>query len=45
MVGGCYELTLELSDNKWPPEPGLAALFERNRGALLDFALMAAVGG
>ncbi|GAB4822565.1 hypothetical protein N2152v2_009611 [Parachlorella kessleri] len=45
IVGKCLELTLELSDNKWPPEMGLAALWEDNRQALLDFAVTAALGG
>ncbi len=45
MVGKCLELTLELSDNKWPPELGLATLWEDNRPALLAFPITAALGG
>lgn len=45
VAGSCFEITLELSDNKWPPEQGLAALWEDNRQALVDYALWAALGG
>ncbi|KAI7836828.1 hypothetical protein COHA_009329 [Chlorella ohadii] len=45
IVGRCFELTLELSQSKWPEEAGLAALWEDNKDSLLAFPLVAAYGG
>ena len=41
----CMELTLELSENKWPPESQLPALWADNQPALLALPLMALLGG
>ena len=41
----CMELTLELSENKWPPESQLPALWADNKAALLALPLMALFGG
>jgi hypothetical protein len=41
----CLELTLELSQNKWPPAETLSQLFKDNLPALLAFHLEAAFGG
>lgn len=45
VVARCMELTLEVSETKWPPEEGLANLFEDNRRAMLQFVLQGALGG
>ncbi|KAL5560243.1 hypothetical protein UlMin_036454 [Ulmus minor] len=34
--GGCFELTLEISDNKWPPAYELPTLWKYNRMSLLN---------
>ncbi len=39
------ELTVELSQNKWPPEEQLPALFRANLPAMLAFPLAAAFSG
>lgn len=39
------ELTVELSQHKWPPEEQLAGLFEANLPAMLAFPLAAAFSG
>ena len=39
------ELTLELSQNKWPPPNTLAALFDANLPALLALPVAALFGG
>lgn len=41
----CMELTLELSENKWPAPEGLPRLFLDNLPALLAFHTAAAFGG
>lgn len=41
----CMELTLELSEQKWPPESQLPALWADNKPALLALPLMALFGG
>ncbi|KAL5703590.1 metallocarboxypeptidase D [Ranunculus cassubicifolius] len=33
---GCFELTLEISDNKWPPAKELPILWEYNRMSMLN---------
>ena len=43
--GQCMELTVELSQHKWPPEEQLAALFAANLPAMLAFPLAAAFSG
>ncbi|XP_015886374.3 carboxypeptidase SOL1 isoform X1 [Ziziphus jujuba] len=37
--GGCFELTLEISDNKWPPAYELPTLWEYNRMSMLNLVL------
>ncbi len=39
------ELTLELSQNKWPPADTLGALFDANLPALLSLPAAALFGG
>ncbi|CAA7052352.1 unnamed protein product [Microthlaspi erraticum] len=34
--GGCFELTLEISDNKWPPASELPTIWEYNRMSMLN---------
>ncbi|KAG6518238.1 hypothetical protein ZIOFF_021642 [Zingiber officinale] len=34
--GGCFELTLEISDNKWPPANELPVLWEYNRKSMIN---------
>ena len=41
----CMELTLELSEDKWPPAERLPGLWEDNKPALLALPLMATLGG
>ena len=41
---GCFELTLELSDAKWPPVAALPGVFADNLDALLAFPLLATAG-
>ena len=45
IVADCFEVTLELSQAKAPPEGKLHELWEDNREALLRFPLVAALGG
>jgi len=45
VVGGCMELTLEVSEMKWPAESTLEELFEDNREAMLKFILISSLGG
>ncbi|TYK04505.1 carboxypeptidase SOL1 isoform X2 [Cucumis melo var. makuwa] len=33
--GGCFELTLEITDNKWPPADELPTIFEYNKLSML----------
>ncbi|KAJ8537963.1 hypothetical protein K7X08_014503 [Anisodus acutangulus] len=35
---GCFELTLEISDDKWPNASELPTLFEYNKMSMLDLA-------
>ncbi|PON52678.1 Peptidase [Parasponia andersonii] len=37
--GGCFELTLEISDDKWPPANELATLWKYNRMSMLNLVL------
>lgn len=39
------ELTIELSQDKWPPESELPGLFEANLPAMLAFPVAAAFSG
>lgn len=43
--GQCMELTVELSQDKWPPESELPGLFDKNLPAMLAFPLAAAFSG
>ena len=43
--GQCMELTVELSQDKWPPENELPGLFDNNLPAMLAFPLAAAFSG
>lgn len=43
--GQCMELTIELSQDKWPPESELPGLFEANLPAMLAFPVAAAFSG
>lgn len=45
VVANCMELTLEVSENKWPHESLLSSMFEDNRKAMIDFILRSAHGG
>ena len=45
IVGSCLELTLEVSERKWPDESLLPDLFEDNREAMLDFITRTSYGG
>lgn len=36
IYGGCFELTLEISDNKWPPAYELPMLWEFNKMSMLN---------
>ncbi|KAH7835850.1 hypothetical protein Vadar_030488 [Vaccinium darrowii] len=36
--GSCFELTLEISDNKWPPANELPTLWEFNKMSMLNLA-------
>mmetsp|Transcript_6007 Transcript_6007/g.15215 ORF Transcript_6007/g.15215 Transcript_6007/m.15215 type:complete len:535 (+) Transcript_6007:119-1723(+) len=42
---GCLDLTLELSDNKWPAPGRLPSIWKDNKRALLAYAMAAAFGG
>lgn len=44
LAGGCFELTLELSQSKWPAAPRLPGLFVDNLDSLLAFPLVATAG-
>uniref|UniRef100_A0A803NGN8 Peptidase M14 domain-containing protein n=1 Tax=Cannabis sativa TaxID=3483 RepID=A0A803NGN8_CANSA len=37
--GDCFELTLEISDNKWPPAHELATLWKYNKLSMLNLVL------
>jgi hypothetical protein len=39
------EVTLEVSQSKWPPESMLPQLFKDNLPAMLDFIKVSALGG
>ena len=43
VVAGCMELTLEVSEDKWPDESKLPGLFEDNLPAMLEFILRSSV--
>ena len=45
LVGGCMELTLEVSEGKWPPDASLPKLWADNHAALVALPLTAALGG
>ena len=45
IAGQCMELTLELSQHKWPQAGLLPQLFEDNLPALLAFPVAGAYGG
>jgi hypothetical protein len=45
VTGDTMELTLEVSQNKWPPQDMLPQLWEDNLPAMLEFPLAAALGG
>lgn len=36
IYGGCFELTLEISDNKWPPANELHTIWQYNKRSMLD---------
>ncbi|KAI7757424.1 hypothetical protein M8C21_016060 [Ambrosia artemisiifolia] len=36
IYGGCFELTLEISDNKWPPANELNTIWQYNKRSMLD---------
>nr|GEZ36927.1 carboxypeptidase SOL1 isoform X2 [Tanacetum cinerariifolium] len=36
IYGGCFELTLEISDNKWPPANELQMVWNYNKRSMLD---------
>lgn len=36
IYGGCFELTLEISDNKWPPANELLTVWQYNKRSMLD---------
>lgn len=44
LAAGTFELTLELSEAKWPPPPALPRLFRDNLASLLAFPLLATAG-
>ncbi|XP_022957372.1 carboxypeptidase SOL1 isoform X2 [Cucurbita moschata] len=43
--GGCFELTLEITDNKWPPANELATIFEYNKLSMLNLVASLAQTG
>ena len=45
IAGDCMELTLELSQHKWPQAEQLPKLFEDNLPAMLAYPLAGAFGG
>ncbi len=45
IVGGCMDLTLELSENKWPPANTLGTLWLDNKEALIHYPVEATLGG
>ena len=45
LAGDCMELTLELSQHKWPAPQLLPQLFEDNLPAMLAYPLAGAFGG
>nr|XP_043636786.1 carboxypeptidase SOL1 [Erigeron canadensis] len=36
IYGGCFELTLEISDNKWPPANELRSIWQFNKKSMLN---------
>lgn len=45
VAAGCFEITLELSDNKWPVAATLSDLWHDNMDAFLAYALVTSLGG
>ncbi len=45
LAGGCLELTLELTDQKWRRAEDLPTLWAENKEALVELPLVAALGG
>ena len=45
LAGQCMELTLELSQHKWPRPEQLPQLFDDNLPALLAYPMAGAYGG
>jgi carboxypeptidase D len=45
LAAGCFDITLELSDDKWRRQEDLPQLWEENRDALLALPLAAVLGG
>ncbi|KAL6786083.1 hypothetical protein ACKKBG_A01330 [Auxenochlorella protothecoides x Auxenochlorella symbiontica] len=45
LATGCFELTLEVSESKWPPVASLGALWKENKASLLGLPLLAVLGG
>ena len=45
MAAGCMELTLELSQNKWPPAEHLPSIWADNRLAMANLPITAVFGG
>lgn len=44
-MGDCFEITLEISPNKWPPGETLEQLWLDNMDAFLAYPLVASLGG
>lgn len=45
LATGCFELTVEVSESKWPPMASLGALWKENKASLLGLPLLAVLGG
>eukprot|EP00803_Ostreobium_quekettii_P005885 evm.model.scf_4584.1 EVM.evm.TU.scf_4584.1 scf_4584:2989-6025(+) len=45
LMGDCFEITLEISPNKWPPGETLGQLWIDNMDAFLTYPLVASLGG
>jgi len=45
IVGDTYELTLEISESKHPPESYIRQVWEENRAAMVKYPLLVAYGG
>lgn len=43
--GGCFELTLEITDNKWPPAKELSTIWEYNKMGMLNLVASLAKTG